>query len=194
MVTVEEVIPGFVLEWSLAFKSAVIVLGAVLLLFSTLIRPIYPILWIVPFFFGALVEWLIVATVYTEMSQMEGRIDQTKVEVKQSQSEIESTQGEIEETKSEVESTQIEVEDAKSEIQSIQNEIQDTKEEIEGLRDDTFSTISDSQGSVATDSIEDRLSKVENEVGLGGHSLDSLERRVSDLERSIEKFDRGGRF
>jgi len=196
MASVEDLIPGFVLEWSLAFKSMVIVVGALLLLFSSIIRPAYPVLWIVPFLLGALVEWLVVATVYTEMSQMENRIDQTKSEIKRTQSDIETTQGEIETAKSDIQSTQREIEEAKSEIEAIQSEIQDTKSEIEEMRDNTFSFISDSQGVGANDSLEDRLSEVEDELGIGTFSSKGLKSRLSDLERTVEEIERnsGSRF
>jgi len=210
MISVEEVIPEFVLEWSLAFKSAIIVIGALLLLFSSMIRPLYPFLWMVPFLSGALIEWLIVATVYTEMSQMEKRIDKSKSEIKQAQSQIESTrteietarsdiastQREVENTKYEIESIQEEVEAAQSDIESTQNEVENTKSEIEDMRDNTFSFISDSQGIGAKPSIEDRLSDVEDKLGIGSYSRNNLESRLSDLENTVKKLERnsGGRY
>lgn len=162
MPSLSHLIRDYVIERSLVFKSLVIVAGALLLLVSTFLRGTYPILWILPFLGGALIEWLVVATVYVEMSQMEGMIEERKDELKQTQSEIESTKREIE----------------------------NTQAEIEKAKDDIFSFISDSHGPGVNDPIEDRVSELEDEVGLGTFSRGGLSGRVDSIECEIEELKR----
>ena len=78
MPSVDRLIPDYLIERSLAFKSFVIVAGALLLLVSIFLRDTYPILWILPFLGGALIEWLVVATVYIEMSQIDAHDNSCK--------------------------------------------------------------------------------------------------------------------
>lgn len=162
MPSMGRLVPNYLLERSLTFKTTVIIVGALLLLLSTFIRESHPIIWILPFLGGALIEWLIVATVYTEMSKIEEEIEGTRDEIQETQSEIETTIREIEETK---------------------GEIKDAKRNI-------FSFISDSQGVGVTNTIEDRISELEDEVGIGSFSRESLPDRVASLERSVEKIER----
>ncbi|CDK40291.1 hypothetical protein BN903_81 [Halorubrum sp. AJ67] len=137
---------------------------------STLIRPEYPRLWIVLFLLGALIEWLVTATVYVEMSQIESNIG---------------------EAKSEIDSTKKRAKTIKSEIEETQSEVMETKSEVEGIQEDTFSFISDSQG-MGGRSLEERVSNLEDEVGVGrGGGRGSLSRRVSDLEDRIDDIQRG---
>lgn len=168
MASVDHLIPDCLIERSLVFKSFVIVVGALLLLFSTFIRESHPRLWILLFLSGALIEWLIVATVYTEMSQIEEMIEKRKKEIEETQSDIESTKREIE----------------------------DTQAEIEEAKNNVFSHISDSQGRGANDSIEDRVSELEDKVGLGTRSHSGLADKVDSLERDVEqlKRDQNGRL
>jgi hypothetical protein len=131
MVDIEEFIPEFVIQRSLGFKTSVIIIGALLLLISSYARRDYPIIWIIPFLSGALIEWLIVATVYVEINRIQ--------------------------------------------------------EEIERAKNDIFSFISDSQGAGPRRSIEDRVSELENTVGIGfGGSRNALKERVNKLEREVE--------
>ena len=155
MSSIERLIPDYVVERSLVFKSYVIVVGALLLLVSTFLRDTFPILWIVPFLGGALIEWLVVATVYIEISQIEAMIEERKAEINRTQSEIEETQSEIEETK-----------------------------------DNTFSRISDSQGVRASNSIEDRVSELEDKVGVDRSYKRGLADKVDNLEQEIEELKR----
>lgn len=88
-----------VMERSFAFKTLVIIVGALLLLLSSFMRPHYPYIWAIPFLTGALVEWLIVATVYRELNQIENSINQTQNEIETTKEEIETIQSEIEQTR-----------------------------------------------------------------------------------------------
>ena len=171
MSSLNDIIPESILERSLAFKSLVLISGAILLLISTLIRPEYPRLWIVLFLFGALIEWLVTATVYVEMSQIESNISDAKTEIESTKKRAQTIQSEIEET---------------------QSEVMETKNEIEEIQEDTFSFISDSQG-MGGNSLEDRVSNLEDEVGAGrgGAGRGSLSRRVSDLEDRLDNIRRG---
>lgn len=164
MTKMEDLLPDYILERSFGFKTLVVIVGAVSLLISTLLRSEYPYLWIIPFLAGALVEWLIVATVYVEMNQ----IEETAVQARN------------------------DIEEALSEIERVQSEIQDTQAEIDEAKENIFSFISDSQGVGATDSLEDRLSEVESELGLDRAiaGSDNLPSRVSELERKIERIER----
>jgi archaellum component FlaC len=162
MSSIDSVLPDYLIERSLAFKSFVIVAGALLLLSSTFLRDSYPKLWILPFLGGALIEWLVVLTVYTEMSQMERMIENRKEEIEETQSDIESTKREIE----------------------------DTQAEIEEAKDNIFSFISDSQGPGANDSIEDRVSELEDEVGVGTFSRGGLSDKVQSLQRQVKELKR----
>lgn len=169
MTIIEKLIPDLLLERSLAFKTAVLIVGALLLLFASIIRPDYPVLWAIFFLAGALVEWIIVATVYIEIGMME--------------SEIQSTESDIEAAADEIDTAQREVESTKKDIIEIQREVESTKEDV-------FSFSSDSQG--VGKSLEDRVKELENETGTGrssaGHG--SLERRVSELEEAINHLGR----
>jgi len=92
-------ISDWVMERSFAFKTLVIIVGALLLLVSSFMRPHYSVIWAIPFLTGALVEWLIVATVYHELNQIESSINQTQNEIEATKEEIETIQSEIEHTR-----------------------------------------------------------------------------------------------
>jgi len=167
MTDLTDMIPRVIIERSLAFKSLIIIAGAITLLISTLIRSDYPNLWIGLFLFGALIEWLIVATVYAEMTELEENIVQTKAEVT-------STKNRAVEIRSEVEDTK--------------DEIKQIRTDVEGTKNDIFAFSSDSQG--VGDSLEKRVATIEKEVGVGRRSggRGSLESRVSSLEDELGKF------
>ena len=94
---VERIIPNFVFDWSLQFKTAVLCLGAIFLLLASYIRPeVSFLVWAPVFLVGALTEWLIVATVYVEMGQMEDDIENTYREVKQVEEDIIETRKKVE--------------------------------------------------------------------------------------------------
>jgi uncharacterized protein YlxW (UPF0749 family) len=135
---VDDLIPDYFIERSLAFKTGVIIVGALLLLTSSFTREYLPIVWIIPFLAGALIEWLVVATVYIEMSEIEDEINHV-------QREIQDTADEIRETR--------------EEITIAQQEINQTKEDV-------FSFSSGSQGGGVRNSLEDRISQLENETGM----------------------------
>ena len=151
MPDVESIIPDVVIERSLGLKTTVIVIGALLLLLSTYVRPDYPVLWVIPFLLGVLIEWLIVATVYVEISQIESEIDQARDEIER----------------------------ALREVGRIQNEVEDVQSDVTDIKDDIFSFISDSQGIGVHDSLEDRISNLEDAVETGRYyGSDDLETRV----------------
>lgn len=97
MPTVDRIIPDLVFSWSLQFKTLVLIAGAVILLFSSFIRPETSIVvWGPLFLFGGLIEWLIVATVYLEMEELENEIEQTYDDVKTAEKEIIETRDKVE--------------------------------------------------------------------------------------------------
>ena len=144
MLSAENLVPEFLIERSFVFKTTVLVAGILLLYASTLLRPRYPRLWVIPFLLSGLVEWLIVVTVYIEISQIEEDIDEALSEIREVQAEVERT------------------------------------------RSDVFSSFSDSDGGF--DSLEDRVSDIENE--LDGHGRRPIGRQVSELEDKVEKIKR----
>lgn len=159
---VNENTPTVVKERSFAFKTGILIFGALILLLSTVIRPNYPILWIPLFLLGVLIEWFIVALVYAEIEELERETSTSRLEIKATQEEIEET---------------------KSEIQAIQKEIESTKESI-------FSFASFSEGGTG-DSIEDRVRDLEDMVGKGNASTrGNLKKRVKELERKFNRLDR----
>lgn len=90
-------IPSIILERSLAFKTAVLITAAIIILGATLLRPHYPLLiWGSLFIAGGLLEWVIVLTVYVEMQELEAEIEETYEKTKQAERDIIESQDQIE--------------------------------------------------------------------------------------------------
>ncbi|MFC3478741.1 coiled-coil domain-containing protein [Halobacterium litoreum] len=193
MVEIQDLLPNYFLERSLAFKTGVLILGALLLLVSSFIRQKGDVLWVIPFLSGALVEWFVVATVYVEMSEIEARVSDARDEIKTTASDIKETRREVEQNQKEVADTKEEIESTRNEVEETRREIEKTGREIEQTKEDVFSFISDSQGSTARPSLEDRISDLEETVGMGAISGRGLSGRVSELERKVKKMKRNNR-
>lgn len=167
----KRLVPDVVRSQSLKVKTGEIIVGAALLILSTMTRPdissILPddlVLWGVLVILGIIVELLLVLTVSEEISEIENEIEQERRNIHEAADEIDQTQ----------------------------TDIQDTKKEIESTKDDIFSFMSDSQGGGARKSIEDRVSELEEVIGTGrGATTGGIERRVSELERELEGMSRG---
>ena len=162
----ERYLPEILIERSFAFKTLVIITGAILILVGSLMRSEYPILWIPVFIVGALIEWLIVATVYVEIKAIENKIVEADSEIR----------------------TMV------GKVNKVQADIEGTQQDIESTKDSAFSFISDSEGKAAN-SLEERIAEIEEQVGAGwaGGKRGSLERRVSDLEKDVKNISRGKR-
>lgn len=173
MSILERLIPDSVLDWSLHFKTVILVSGGVILLFSSYIRPEVSILiWGPVFLFGALIEWLVIATVYLEMKELEEKITRAKSEITDAKSEIRSTKKDIDET---------------------QHEIRETQTEVESTKEDIFSSISDSRNS-AFNNIEDRISGLEREVGVGPNGRGTkITDEISDIHDTLRDMKRNRR-
>lgn len=103
MSIVERLIPEFVFEWSLYFKTAVLILGATILLFASYIRPEVSILYWGPIFlFGGLIEWVMVATVHVQIQNLDEDIEQTYEKVKEAERDILETRDKAETTQTQV--------------------------------------------------------------------------------------------
>lgn len=161
MTVVERVIPGFVFDWSIQFKTGVIALGASLLLLAAILRPDVSILiWGPIFMAGGLIEWVIVATVYLEMEQLEN--------------EIEDTYNEVKEIERDIIETRDKVETARNRLQGLANEtydIQGSGDQFNELEPGGFSDPIDVDLPPHQEGPEERLRQ--------------LERRVDDLERKL---------
>lgn len=164
---VERLIPNIAIKRSFGFKTLIVFVGALLLLISALIRQSFPLLWIIPFLAGALVEWLIVATVYVEMNEVESEIKDARQDIRK----------------------------VLRDIRRIQKEVNHTKDDIAQTKRDVFSRVSDSEGSDGLASLEDRVSALEESISGDpttpwASSPDKIEERVSKLERKVRSLDR----
>lgn len=163
---IEKILPEFLIQRSLGFKTIVLVFGAAILLISSSMRPDYPFLWKPVFIIGALIEWLIVATVYVEIARIER--------------DIRRSQRAIRETKDSVFSS---ISQSEGGIQSIEDRLTVLEKKI----DDRSGRGLESR----IVSLEDQVDPLEKKVDGGGRG--SLEQRISDLENWVSKFDRSMR-
>jgi len=158
---VERIIPEIIFDWSLHFKTAVIMTGAIVVLFSSVIRPEVSILiWGPILLLGGLLEWMIVATVYLEMEQLENDIDSTYREVKNIEREIIETENKVE--------------IARNRLQGLANEtydIEDGRGQFQSLEPGGFSSPEDVDFQSYEETAKERLNH--------------LEKKVEDLEREI---------
>lgn len=162
MSIVERLIPGIVFEWSLQFKTMVIVIGALILLFASFIRPEFSIIiWGPIFLFGGLIEWMIVATVYLEMELLEEEVEETSEEIRQ--------------TGEDVMKTQQRVETAIMKIEGVAKETYDRKERM-GMFDDLESVGHPHPGDFEDQSYDGPLEE----------RLRQVERRLDDVEGEVQ--------
>jgi hypothetical protein len=181
----EETIPDWLIERSFVFKTLVIIAGAITLLLSSYIRPSYPVLWMPVFLFGALIEWLIVATVYIEIGEVESKI-------LDAQDTIVATRNEMVDVAELATEAKREISDIQQEINGTQTEIEQTMMELQETKNDTFSTMSDSHRG-GSRSIEHRLQNLEESVSKDRYEK-GLEQRIDEVERKLDKFSRQGPF
>lgn len=168
-------LPDIVIERSLPFQLLVLVIGIVLLLSSTIMRPSYPLLWMPVFVLGGLIEGVIVFIVSAEIGTIENEISQARSDIQR----------------------------AVTELDEIQDDVDETQSEIEQAKNDIFSHISKSEGR-RSNSLEDRVDELEFAVGTGSkgvrrHSLKAkvseydtkftkIEKQMDDLKRNLREF------